>query len=694
MRSVKMKVIIAIAICTIIAVASVGIIAMINAGRVADEDAEDQMKSVCAEQMEKNDAVIRKIEQSVDTLADMVMQRMDVTKFKSAKAYADTFTKGILQDTISFASHTDGAITAYVRYNPDYTNPTSGIFLTRNSTKEDFESVTPTDFSQFEKDDMEHVGWYYIPVQNKAPIWMDPYLNANINVYMVSYVVPLYDEGGDSIGIVGMDIDVALFSDIASTLSLYDSGDSFMLTASGKVLHDSALDTGADFATKEGMEEIAGQVTSGSGENELMSFSDEEGDRELVYRKLSNGMMLGVTASKSDIQANAGSLRTTILLVGIGVVVLVIIIGFFLSLTITKPIRRLTGVIDDTANLRLRENPVTAKLAKQNDELGKMAQAIITMREALAGMVGNMQSIQSTITESTNELDDIMKGNNSMSEDNSAVLEELSSTFAETAADASRITEQVASARGNSEEIYRLIDSGRETADDLAAKAKELEEFAESSIGKLRTMYETIQMNAAEATEQSKAVEQINELTDNIQAISGQTNLLALNASIEAARAGEAGKGFAVVASEIGGLAAQTSETVRHIDEIVDRVNLAVSNLRNCVETTTKFLGETVMKDYEAFEKVGRNYEGDAEAFISMMSNISEQTGSMTTGIADISTAVDNINEMISRTEAAVHTVSEKSIRVTESTTDGYGRLQENERSMIELEGIINQFEV
>ena len=64
------------------------------------------------------------------------------------------------------------------------------------------------------------------------------------------------------------------------------------------------------------------------------------------------------------------------------------------------------------------------------------------------------------------------------------------------------------------------------------------------------------------AVEQSKAVQKINDLTNEIKEISSQTNLLALNANIEAARAGEAGRGFAVVASEIGSLASQTLSTV------------------------------------------------------------------------------------------------------------------------------------
>lgn len=46
------------------------------------------------------------------------------------------------------------------------------------------------------------------------------------------------------------------------------------------------------------------------------------------------------------------------------------------------------------------------------------------------------------------------------------------------------------------------------------------------------------------AIEDSKSVEQVNTLTNDILSISGQTNLLALNASIEAARARRGRKRF------------------------------------------------------------------------------------------------------------------------------------------------------
>ena len=116
---------------------------------------------------------------------------------------------GLLENVaVNAASNTEGALAVYVRYNPDFTPPTSGLFWSKTALNGSFQQLVPTDFSNYNPMDVERVGWYYIPVKTGKPTWMSPYLNQNINVRMISYVIPLYKNNA-TVGVVGMDIDFA-----------------------------------------------------------------------------------------------------------------------------------------------------------------------------------------------------------------------------------------------------------------------------------------------------------------------------------------------------------------------------------------------------------------------------------------------------------------------------------------------------
>lgn len=80
------------------------------------------------------------------------------------------------------------------------------------------------------------------------------------------------------------------------------------------------------------------------------------------------------------------------------------------------------------------------------------------------------------------------------------------------------------------------------------------------------------------------AVQEIGVTLNLISDISSSTNLLALNASIEAARAGDAGKGFAVVATEVGNLANSTQESLKVVQEVIERVQQNVRDITTQVE--------------------------------------------------------------------------------------------------------------
>lgn len=146
MKKIRTKIIMAILMCSLLTAAVIGTLAMYNSSRMASEDSKERARTEGELYAERINGIISQIEQSVNTLSDAVSNDFDYEAFVKSKKYADEYTELITDAAVNFASHTDGAVTAYVRYNPQYSNPTSGIFMSRDSLNDEFTLLTPTDF--------------------------------------------------------------------------------------------------------------------------------------------------------------------------------------------------------------------------------------------------------------------------------------------------------------------------------------------------------------------------------------------------------------------------------------------------------------------------------------------------------------------------------------------------------------------
>ena len=695
MKSIRMKITVAIVICSLITASIISLLSISDTRELSNAAAEKELVLTCENTGEEINALISRIEQSVDTLSDIAMRRLDFPKFKNNSAYESNYTNELLEDFYTFAEHTDGAITAYIRYNPEFTEPTSGIFLTRNDTQSAFDSVTPTDFSMYDPSDVAHVGWYYIPVANKAPLWMDPYLNANINVYMISYVVPLY-ENGTSVGIIGMDIDFSQLTSLADKAIAFDTGYSFIVSSAGNVLYHKEIESGTDLAEYNGGEltSVKNFVLDASKQGETLRYSINGEEKYLSYVELKNGMKLVLTAPVEEITASANALSVQILMfLAMGLVV-AIVLGVLIGSTIAKPIKRITEIIKQTAQLDFQRAKDIDKLMKKRDETGIMAKAVNEMRSVLRELVGNMERVKDDLIENMKRLDDVMGENNSISEDNSATTQELAASMEETSAGVTMIVSNIDAIQTNAEEIRELSEREQQESRAIMTRARELRDTTSSSNEKAMGIYADMRQRTEEAIEKSKVVAKINELTDDIRNISSQTNLLALNANIEAARAGEAGRGFAVVATEIGALANQTFRTVDGINELVKEVNEAVDNMTECIQVIMNFLEDTVVTDYSTFGQVGERYEKDAESFAESMQHIYSEISQLSHKITQIVDAMDNVNRTITESADGVNLIAEKSGDAVKKTLEGYEHLRESETSLNLLKELIEKFNV
>ena len=693
MKTIRVKIILGIILCSLLTALIVGILSIRTTMKISEADSTRSMINQSEAVSNELDSTILRVEQSVNILADIVKSGISERRFFSDKNYADAYTYEVMDQVFRFSEHTDGAITSYIRYNPEYSNPTSGCFLTRDNLTDPFQAVTPTDFSMYDPSDLEHVGWYYIPVQNGAPIWMDPYLNSNINVYMISYVVPIYAEDGTSIGIVGMDISFKALTDKVDSISMFKSGYGVITGTDGSILYHKAMEPGKNISELDGsLSGAAAYLASAGGSNAAYEYKYNGVDKMMVANPLHNGMVLLLTAPKSEIYSESYTLLYTILGAIVLAVLVSAVVGFLVGNGLSKPILKLTDIIGQTAKLDLSSGDGGKDLISHKDEIGQMANGVQDMRASFRDMVSSFVNVEHTISGSIDELDIIMRENNSRTDDNNTETGHLAEGMKVAAGNTAQIVHNVEEARHQTREIYDLAVKSEEDSRAIQNRAGEMEQRSTLSSEKTQQMYVVMKERSDKAIEKSKAVNRIHELTDDIKSISSNTNLLALNASIEAARAGDAGRGFAVVADEIGALAAQTLNTVDNISGIVDEVSDAVSNLNECIAELVSFLEETVLTDYGMFRDSGARYREDADYFIDVMSRVRAGTDTLENHIEEIVSATDDINGMTGNSAERINDIAARSNEMRISNEQGYRKLQDAREAVRELVEITSRF--
>jgi methyl-accepting chemotaxis protein len=145
-----------------------------------------------------------------------------------------------------------------------------------------------------------------------------------------------------------------------------------------------------------------------------------------------------------------------------------------------------------------------------------------------------------------------------------------------------------------------LIDSVASGSEEMSASIREISETMVKSRLTATVAAERVQTADAQAQRLNDAALAMGGIVELIGNITSQINLLALNATIESARAGEAGRGFAVVASEVKNLANQAKQATDKITAEIDGLNgvsgdvvSALGAIKTAIEEVNEFVNST-----------------------------------------------------------------------------------------------------
>lgn len=395
--------------CVLLSSVVIGGAGIRNAKRVVDEDSVRIMNLMCSEKAQSINTILIRVEQSVNMLAGYALEQLDdVERLMEDDLYVDLYTKRVRDLAINAAKNTEGALGVYLRFNPEFTDPTSGLFWSKTGVDSSFQEIEPTDFSKFRPDDLGHVGWYYIPVQNGKPTWMAPYINKNIDIEMISYVIPLYVDNV-TVGVVGMDIDFNLLKGITDGITVYDTGYAFLTDTKANVMYHNEIQSGTSIGdVNSSLRILSDEFSNPTSECILYPYSWKGEAKKMTFSSLVNGMRLVITAPAREIDAakNKLVLQNVVALAFISTVS--VILAMVMSRRIIQPLKELNVAAQKIAagdlaiNLTCRTEDEVGALAasfqKTVDHLRKYIEYIngLAYRDGLTG-VKNKTAYQETV---------------------------------------------------------------------------------------------------------------------------------------------------------------------------------------------------------------------------------------------------------------------------------------------------------
>ena len=401
---------------------------------------------------------------------------------------------------------------------------------------------------------------------------------------------------------------------------------------------------------------------------------------------------LAIGTYESEILAGISQLAYITLLVFLSVLFIGIVAAGFLGRSIAKPIVAVSETIYQLSkyDLTLHKDSKIMKLVRRKDEIGLIAQAVITMQHNLTTLIKQVALTSQQVAASSQEL-------TSTSQQAATAIDEVATTIEEIAKGSSDQAKETQEGALHTNGLGGYIAENQKLMENLNIAVQQVDTLRDKGIEALKILVEKTTENGKATREVSQMITKTNESAEKIviasqmiKNIADQTNLLALNAAIEAARAGDAGRGFAVVADEIRKLAEQsnnfTDEIAIVVGELLDKTEKAVAKMVNMSEsvqaqtmsvenTNKRFEGisvaiEKIIKIIETLNQSGLQMKSKKDKLIDIIQNLSAISEQNAAGTEQASATIEeqtaSMAEIANASESLAKLAEELQINVCE----------------------------
>ncbi len=325
-------------------------------------EANDKLLNLSSSYANEIGIEISKVENTVNVLHNTIYSTFDIKNFnESPKEYLLDYVAFLDPIILENAEKSDGIQGVYFTPNIDLIDEWHEIWyadVEGNGIYQAFD-MDVEDIREVNIDNPDYT-YYFEPISKMEPVWVDPYFDGLLDVYMISYVVPITKDGV-LVGIIGADMSIGDIAQKIKDLRIYNTGFGMLINDTQQVVIHPELELAEELR----------EMLDGAYRNIELSVNGEESsvtrlkyddtDDIFTYSKLPNNWIMAIQVPTEEVLEKAHWLSNKLIVItGLGLIFSTIL-ATILAKILERIIRKKSDAVTN-AQMKLSETEKIASL--------------------------------------------------------------------------------------------------------------------------------------------------------------------------------------------------------------------------------------------------------------------------------------------------------------------------------------------